>query len=96
MQERYRKVLFKGSCNKFEIYVQNCTQHLIIFANPLTFFARFAVFAFACSSGQKGRTEGGAEGLKALGYVFVCQTHLITLFFVLSHLTFIYNRTKFY
>lgn len=70
MQERYRKVLFKGSCSKFEIYVQNCTQHLIIFANPLTFFARFAVFAFACISGQKGRTEGGAEGLKALGYVF--------------------------
>ena len=70
MQERCRKVLFEGSCNKFEIYVQNCTHHLIIFANPLTFFARFAVFAFACISGHKGRTEGGAEGSKALGCVF--------------------------
>lgn len=25
--------LFEGSCNKFEIYVQNCTQHLIILNN---------------------------------------------------------------
>lgn len=80
MQERCRKVLFKGSCNKFEIYVQNCTHHLIIFANPLTFFARFAVFAFACISWQKGRTEGGAEGLKALGYVFLSNTLDNTLF----------------
>jgi len=52
---------------KCEIYVQNCTQHLIIFANPLTIFARFAV---ACISGHKERTEGGAKGLKALGCVF--------------------------
>lgn len=27
------KSLFEGSCNKFEIYVQNCTQHLIILNN---------------------------------------------------------------
>lgn len=57
------KSLFEGSCNKFEIYVQNCTHHLVLFANPLTIF--WPDLPFAPLLAFLGIREERRVGLKA-------------------------------